>query len=174
MCDCCKLLRTISLVLYPRVNHKRASGRKSSAMSASQFKEPFYTSYAEQIPRKMPTYLLLLQWFIDGTRQGNTTKTAQCLDVGVCELQSKDEYVRRPMNAFMIFSQQHRARVHQCHPNQDNRLASKILGDWWNALDVTEKQKYNDLALQVSSDVTDCLLNVTQLDSNAAKITIQI
>ena len=33
----------------------------------------------------------------------------------------KDPHVRRPMNAFMIFSKRHRALVHQRHPNQDNR-----------------------------------------------------
>ena len=39
------------------------------------------------------------------------------------------ERIRRPMNAFMIFSKRHRALVHQRHPNQDNRTVSKILGN---------------------------------------------
>ncbi|XP_056013181.1 protein capicua homolog isoform X5 [Ostrea edulis] len=63
---------------------------------------------------------------------------------------SKDkDHIRRPMNAFMIFSKRHRHLVHQRHPNQDNRTVSKILGEWWYALGPTEKQKYNDLANQV-------------------------
>ena len=37
--------------------------------------------------------------------------------------------IRRPMNAFMIFSKRHRALVHQRHPNEDNRTVSKILGN---------------------------------------------
>ncbi|CAH2319065.1 Hypothetical predicted protein [Pelobates cultripes] len=44
------------------------------------------------------------------------------------------DHIRRPMNAFMIFSKRHRALVHQRHPNQDNRTVSKILGEWWYAL----------------------------------------
>ena len=65
-------------------------------------------------------------------------------------LQSKDkDHIRRPMNAFMIFSKRHRHLVHQRHPNQDNRTVSKILGEWWYALGPIEKQKYNDLANQV-------------------------
>ena len=57
--------------------------------------------------------------------------------------------VKRPMNAFMIFSKRHRPLVHQKHPNQDNRTVSKILGEWWYALGPEEKQKYHDLAHQV-------------------------
>lgn len=55
------------------------------------------------------------------------------------------------MNAFMIFSKRHRALVHQRHPNQDNRTVSKILGEWWYSLGPQEKQKYHDLAYQVSA-----------------------
>lgn len=35
-------------------------------------------------------------------------------------------HIRRPMNAFMIFSKRHRAIVHQKHPNSDNRTVSKV------------------------------------------------
>ncbi|XP_014824914.1 PREDICTED: protein capicua homolog isoform X3 [Poecilia mexicana] len=59
------------------------------------------------------------------------------------------DHIRRPMNAFMIFSKRHRALVHQRHPNQDNRTVSKILGEWWYALGAMEKKKYHDLAFQV-------------------------
>ncbi|EFN68385.1 Putative transcription factor capicua [Camponotus floridanus] len=59
------------------------------------------------------------------------------------------ERIRRPMNAFMIFSKRHRALVHQRHPNQDNRTVSKILGEWWYALKQDEKQKYHELASEV-------------------------
>ena len=54
------------------------------------------------------------------------------------------------MNAFMIFSKRHRAMVHQRHPNQDNRTVSKILGEWWYALEPSQKQRYYDLASKVS------------------------
>jgi len=59
------------------------------------------------------------------------------------------DHVRRPMNAFMIFSKRHRALVHPRHPNQDNRTFFKILGEWWYSLGAQEKQKYHDLAFQV-------------------------
>lgn len=64
-------------------------------------------------------------------------------------LSKKDPRIRRPMNAFMIFSKRHRAMVHQQHPNQDNRTVSKILGEWWYALKSDEKTKYHELASEV-------------------------
>lgn len=65
--------------------------------------------------------------------------------------QREKDHIRRPMNAFMIFSKRHRALVHQRHPNQDNRTVSKILGEWWYALGPNEKQQYHDLAFQVNT-----------------------
>nr|XP_023026346.1 putative transcription factor capicua [Leptinotarsa decemlineata] len=64
-------------------------------------------------------------------------------------IQTIKERIRRPMNAFMIFSKRHRGLVHQRHPNQDNRTVSKILGEWWYALGAAEKKKYHELASEV-------------------------
>ena len=71
--------------------------------------------------------------------------------IQVPSLKETKEHIRRPMNAFMIFSKRHRALVHQKNPNQDNRTVSKILGEWWYALGTSEKQEYYDLASQVSA-----------------------
>ncbi|KAG5896688.1 hypothetical protein JTB14_002535 [Gonioctena quinquepunctata] len=65
------------------------------------------------------------------------------------EINKNKERIRRPMNAFMIFSKRHRGLVHQRHPNQDNRTVSKILGEWWYALGAAEKKKYHELASEV-------------------------
>lgn len=58
-------------------------------------------------------------------------------------------HIRRPMNAFMIFSKKHRAIVHQKHPNSDNRTVSKILGEWWYSLSPDDKKEYHDIAFQI-------------------------
>ncbi|GMT06289.1 hypothetical protein PENTCL1PPCAC_28463 [Pristionchus entomophagus] len=58
-------------------------------------------------------------------------------------------HIRRPMNAFMIFSKRHRPLVHAKHPSRDNRTVSKILGEWWYALAPEQKQEYHELAAQV-------------------------
>ncbi|XP_034132844.1 putative transcription factor capicua isoform X7 [Drosophila guanche] len=60
--------------------------------------------------------------------------------------------IRRPMNAFMIFSKKHRKMVHKKHPNQDNRTVSKILGEWWYALKPEQKAQYHELATVVKDE----------------------
>lgn len=96
----------------------------------------------------------------------NTLDCLYCTNVLSCLLrfQKEKDHIRRPMNAFMIFSKRHRALVHQRHPNQDNRTVSKILGEWWYALGPKEKQKYHDLAFQVY----ECLHGRSTFEINGA------
>lgn len=54
--------------------------------------------------------------------------------------------IRRPMNAFMIFSKRHRYLVHKQFPNHDNRMVSKILSEWWYAFPPEPKQMYYAMA----------------------------
>lgn len=61
-------------------------------------------------------------------------------------------HIRRPMNAFMLFSKRHRALVHSKHPNSDNRTVSKILGEWWYSLEAESKQKYHEAAYLFKED----------------------
>lgn len=61
-------------------------------------------------------------------------------------------HVRRPMNAFMIFSQKERPLIHQEYPNCDNRAVSKMLGKRWYSLNTAEKRKYHEIASQLKQD----------------------
>ncbi|KAG7251953.1 hypothetical protein CRUP_017826 [Coryphaenoides rupestris] len=62
-----------------------------------------------------------------------------------------EQRARRPMNAFLLFCKRHRSLVRQEHPRLDNRGATKILADWWAVLEPKEKQKYTDMAKEVSA-----------------------
>lgn len=66
------------------------------------------------------------------------------------EEDSTEQRARRPMNAFLLFCKRHRSLVRQEHPRLDNRGATKILADWWAVLEPKEKQKYTDMAKEVS------------------------
>ncbi|KAJ8923865.1 hypothetical protein NQ315_010447 [Exocentrus adspersus] len=68
------------------------------------------------------------------------------------ESNKNKERIRRPMNAFMIFSKRHRSEVHKHHPNQDNRTVSKILGEWWYALPPPEKKNIMNLHQKCNKD----------------------
>lgn len=52
------------------------------------------------------------------------------------------------MNAFLIFCKRHRSVVKSKYPHLENRSITKILGEWWAALDTDEKHKYTELARQ--------------------------
>ncbi|XP_058979011.1 uncharacterized protein LOC101892289 [Musca domestica] len=59
-----------------------------------------------------------------------------------------DHHARRPMNAFLIFCKRHRAIVKDRYKNLENRAITKILGDWWASLDVSDKKCFTNLAQQ--------------------------
>src|SRR6218665_2326955 len=61
----------------------------------------------------------------------------------------RQETVKRPMNAFLIFCKRHRGLVHEKNPSLDNRSVTRILGDLWANLGQQEKYMYTDLAKQV-------------------------
>lgn len=61
---------------------------------------------------------------------------------------SPSQSQKRPMNAFLIFCKRHRSVVRQKYPHLENRSITKILGEWWAALDGDQKQKYTELARQ--------------------------
>lgn len=84
-----------------------------------------------------------------GKRRSQSLSALQNSKEPQSPLTKNKDRIRRPMNAFMIFSKRHRALVHQRHPNQDNRTVSKILGEWWYALEPDQKQKYHELASEV-------------------------
>ncbi|KAL0268822.1 UNVERIFIED_CONTAM: hypothetical protein PYX00_010635 [Menopon gallinae] len=57
--------------------------------------------------------------------------------------------IRRPMNAFLIFSKRHRPLVCKKYPNYSNRTVSKVLGGWWYKLNSEQKRKYQEFATEI-------------------------
>lgn len=66
------------------------------------------------------------------------------------EENSPAHHARRPMNAFLIFCKKHRPIVRQKFPNLENRGVTRILGEWWAQLDISDKDPYTTLAKEVS------------------------
>ncbi|CAF1328903.1 unnamed protein product, partial [Adineta ricciae] len=65
---------------------------------------------------------------------------------------SKDKHVRRPMNSFMLFSQEQRGKIHLANPNRDNRNVSKILGEKWYSLSASEQEQYRIRAKKLRNE----------------------
>ncbi|CAF1443639.1 unnamed protein product [Adineta steineri] len=64
----------------------------------------------------------------------------------------KDKHIRRPMNSFMLFSQEQRGKIHLANPNRDNRNVSKILGEKWYSLSANEQEQYRIRAKQLRNE----------------------
>lgn len=64
-------------------------------------------------------------------------------------LDEKGEKIKRPMNAFMIWSRQQRAVLARQRPKMTNADISVKLGVMWNDLDYSVKQNYFDEAIQL-------------------------
>ena len=58
--------------------------------------------------------------------QDKTLKKEKSIENGLKKSKDGASHIRRPMNAFMIFSKRHRPIVHQKYPNSDNRTVSKV------------------------------------------------
>merc|ERR1719454_2799503 len=91
------------------------SGSSASSRSQNSANQPANAGYAtqEQAGRNNE----------DSKPQENKQLTAK--------ESKKRNHIRRPMNAFMLFSKFYRGEVHKMYPKQDNRSVSKILGEWW-------------------------------------------
>ncbi|XP_021944399.1 HMG box-containing protein 1 isoform X2 [Folsomia candida] len=50
---------------------------------------------------------------------------------------------RRPMNGFLLFAKDKRPELIQMYPGKDNRSISVLLGEAWQTLDPTEREKYS-------------------------------
>ncbi|KAM9299670.1 protein capicua homolog [Gastrophryne carolinensis] len=122
-----------------------AADRRVDSETESDHDDPFFTIGPSELPLQLHSGKRRTQSLsaLPKDRDSSAEKDGRSPN------KREKDHIRRPMNAFMIFSKRHRALVHQRHPNQDNRTVSKILGEWWYALGTKEKQKYHDLAFQV-------------------------
>jgi hypothetical protein len=79
---------------------------------------------------------------------------------------SKEKSNRRPINSFMLFSQEERAKIHLENPHRDNRNVSKILGEKWYSLSPDQQEQYKIRAKQLNELNKEQLRRSVRLQSN--------
>ena len=137
--------------------HSTLSASHSSSSSSvlneilfkqSQSKQKLYT---KTINNKNESEDLALEDSLSKKTKFSTSKT-NGITSALTSDSTNGNHVRRPMNAFMIFSQQQRPLIHQQYPNCDNRAVSKMLGERWYSLSPLAKTSFHKLASQLKQD----------------------
>ncbi|UJR16550.1 hypothetical protein I4U23_003450 [Adineta vaga] len=79
---------------------------------------------------------------------------------------SKEKSPRRPINAFMLFSQEERGKIHLENPHHDNRNVSKMLGEKWYSLTQDQQQQYKIRAKEINEQNNEQVRRSARLQSN--------
>jgi len=123
------LLKAKQLKYSKKQQHLLQATSDLEAASGDSTKRPFTTPYRGSIS-------------VDGCLPKAVKQAKQATA-------SSKSHVRRPMNAFMIFSQRERPQIHLEVANCDNRAVSKMLGERWYSLSQNEKNRFHRLATQL-------------------------
>lgn len=144
-----------NLLLNNSMSSSTSSTSPVQLLSASAKIKPSLNSATEQDPvkqqRKKKKSLLAADSLTISSAVSSLNSSISSVSSAQGGVQSPP-HVRRPMNAFMIFSQGQRPLIHQQFPNCDNRAVSKMLGERWYALSGAEKKKFHEIASQLKQD----------------------
>ena len=77
-------------------------------------------------------------------REESSTKPLQCGNN-----ETPVNHIKRPMNAFLLYSQQYRWIFNALHPGRNNREISTILGKHWREMKPEQKEPYKEKAREL-------------------------
>jgi len=86
--------------------------------------------------------------FVDFCELENPTASEN--NSGLKKNQQQTARIKRPMNAFMVWSRDERKKLAKENPDQENSAISKMLGLKWRDMSDEKKKPYRDAAIQLS------------------------
>jgi len=82
----------------------------------------------------------------------DTISTFDLIKLNAEQQISKKSKVKRPMNSFMLFSNEMRPILQSIHPDSTNNDISKLLGNIWKSMSADLKRPYMDRAAKIKAE----------------------
>jgi len=82
----------------------------------------------------------------------NSMSTFDIIKLNAEQQISKKSKVKRPMNSFMLFSNEMRPILQSIHPDSTNNDISKLLGNIWKSMSADLKRPYMDRAAKIKAE----------------------
>ncbi|XP_067280141.1 transcription factor SOX-30-like isoform X2 [Pseudorasbora parva] len=139
----------ISQAHFPIVNHQPIIVAPFPMLYHQPISEAPFPTVNHQLMNREPIREASVQDYTQGVNFNPTTSGAKS---NVARSRSKKVSIKRPMNAFILWSKIHRAAWSKANPNASHCDISVQLGLEWNKLSEEQKQPYYEEAQRIKAE----------------------
>ena len=134
---------SLSQACFGVTDQQNYAAKENSEDSSSPCSSPELT-IDENLPASSLSPISELSSQESAEREESSTKTLQNGNV-----ETPVNHIKRPMNAFLLYSQQYRRAFKVLYPGRDNREISTILAKHWREMKPEQKEPYKEKAREL-------------------------
>lgn len=134
---------SLSKACFGITDQQNDAALKNSEESSSRCSTPDLT-IDENLPASSVSPISELSSQESVEREDSSTKTLQNVNSA-----TPVNHIKRPMNAFLLYSQQYRRAFKVLYPGRDNREISTILAKHWREMKPEQKEPYKEKAREL-------------------------